>query len=91
MNDEPVNNERRTHHNCLNCKHYFHAGTERWQPGLHCAAFPDRIPWEIFDRRVDHTTPYPGDNGIVYEPLNEAERVELQEARDALLEQAAAV
>ena len=58
------------------CKHW--QGT-REKPGteqqdfpvfIHtCAAFPypREIPDEIADGTNDHTTPYPGDNGIQYE------------------------
>ena len=30
---------------------------------------PTAIPREIIDGTFDHTKPYPGDNGIQYEPL----------------------
>jgi hypothetical protein len=30
----------------------------------YCAAFPDRIPREIFPGQHDHREPHPGDNGI---------------------------
>jgi hypothetical protein len=38
------------------------------EPG-ECLAFPDGIPEEILDGLVDHKKPYPGDNGITYEPV----------------------
>lgn len=34
-----------------------------------CAAFPDGIPEAIITGEVDHSKPYPGDNGFRYEPL----------------------
>ncbi len=37
--------------------------------GWTCAAFPDGIPSSVVLRdEVDHTQPYPGDNGIRYKP-----------------------
>lgn len=33
-----------------------------------CVAFPRGIPREIWDGKHKHKTPYPGDNGIRYEP-----------------------
>ena len=37
--------------------------------GLHsCKAFPVKIPQEIFTGLFDHREPYPGDNGIRWEP-----------------------
>jgi hypothetical protein len=31
---------------------------------------PDGIPQEIFDGRVIHTEPYPGDDGVMYDPID---------------------
>ena len=47
---------------CILCAHYQMGGT--------CDAFPDGIPGEIFDGRVDHAQPYAGDHGIQFKPLN---------------------
>ena len=33
-----------------------------------CKAFPDGIPDEIIQGRVEHNKPYPGDHGIMFEP-----------------------
>jgi len=33
-----------------------------------CGAFPDGIPDAILDGSHDHTTSFPGDNGILFEP-----------------------
>lgn len=34
-----------------------------------CVAFPKGIPREIFFGERDHLTPYPGDNGIMFERI----------------------
>jgi hypothetical protein len=53
---------------CASCKHY--------RDKLQCDAFPKRIPAEILSGEFDHSEPYPGDNGIRYEPksIQEQER-----------------
>jgi len=40
---------------------------------MKCKAFPKRftIPLEIWTGKNDHKTPYPGDNGIMFEPIEE--------------------
>lgn len=45
---------------CSTCIH-------RKKEGVSCKAFPSGIPRELM-LRGEHDTPYPGDNGIRYEP-----------------------
>lgn len=45
---------------CNHCRHYGGSGV--------CPAFPSGIPVGILAGMVDHSQPYPGDNGIRYEP-----------------------
>ena len=42
---------------CHDCQNYY-VGT------LNCAAFPKGIPRDILSGKVDHKTPFDGDNGI---------------------------
>ena len=46
---------------CLSCRHYLFEG-------ISCDGFPEGIPREIVDGKVDHSLPYAGDNGIQFEP-----------------------
>jgi hypothetical protein len=46
---------------CGTCKHITEA--------LKCEAFPNGIPKAILEGEFDHTQPYPGDNGILYEKI----------------------
>ena len=55
---------------CTFCAH-------RSPDGAKCRAYPNGIPVEILFNEHDHSTPFQGDNGIFYEPiqLGEAEKV----------------
>ena len=46
---------------CWDCKY-------KHQRGIGCDAFPGGIPLPINSGAHDHREPYPGDNGIRFEP-----------------------
>jgi hypothetical protein len=48
---------------CDICKHR--------REGWTCQAFPDGIPEQIQNNEHDHRQPYPGDNGIQFEPIEQ--------------------
>jgi len=50
---------------CMWCVR-FHEDNE---DGLTCDAFPHAIPDEIIWNAHDHRYPFPGDNGLLFEPV----------------------
>ena len=48
---------------CFWCKHLITSGDEK----MKCKAF-NEIPLEIWQGKNNHTEPYNGDGGIMYEP-----------------------
>lgn len=38
---------------------------------LACPAFPDGIPMDIINNKLDHRQPIEGDNGITFKPIEE--------------------
>ena len=51
---------------CIVCKHL-----EKGK--LKCRAFPDKIPEDIIRGRSLHMEPYPGANGVQFEPRSEGD------------------
>ena len=47
---------------CIFCKHYRDDET--------CTAFPAGIPRKVMYSERDHRKPYPGDNGVRFEPVD---------------------
>lgn len=56
---------------CFTCKHLHDPDT---YPHLKCAAFPDGIPKQILYHDADHRKPYPGDQGIRFEPVGKNDK-----------------
>ena len=54
---------RHTRPKCVDCENYEFRGK--------CKAFPKGIPQDIYYGRHDHRKPYPDDNGILFEPIEE--------------------
>ncbi len=69
---------------CGDCKRYWRY-PEKYLNGYQCDAFPGDtpetwIPEEIWGGRTFHDQPYPGDNGVRFDPLTEEDGVYWREA-----------
>lgn len=53
--------------NCLNCLNYI--GKKKNSLNQTCKAFPNDIPDILFSGINKHRKPFPGDNGIQFEPI----------------------
>lgn len=62
---------------CIHCAHRI--GVRR---DHQCAAFPDGIPLDIINGRIDHRLPVDGDHGIRYEHASDL-RPEIRAAIDS--------
>ena len=49
---------------CVRCKNF---DFKKWM----CPAFPDGIPPEILEGDCEHTVPFKGDHGIMFEQIQE--------------------
>lgn len=63
FDDIQVSDEPLTCQQCFVCAQLVSYDT------LRCKAFPRGIPKDIIERRYDHTTPYPCDNGITFKEI----------------------
>ncbi|MBK7056329.1 MAG: hypothetical protein IPQ05_12550 [Leptospiraceae bacterium] len=51
---------------CTSCKH-LDRSTLPSNKSFACKAFPNGIPFEVWDNKHNHTQTYSGDNGIMFE------------------------
>lgn len=58
---------------CFDCAHMISLGEDGT---FRCEAFPQRIPHAILVWVHDHHETFPGDNGVTFEPKDDAARAE---------------
>jgi hypothetical protein len=68
---------------CSRCRHQWMTVEKRRT----CAAFPDGIPLEIWLGDNDHRQSYPGDHGIQFAPMTEADIEALNARAEELREE----
>lgn len=54
---------------CISCKHFQEGPREGQERFAYCRAFPAGIPRQVFYSEFVHLSPYPGDNGLQWEPF----------------------
>lgn len=57
---------------CVRCRHVDWEARDKFGRVFRCVAF-SQIPQEIISGENGHRTPYPGDNGIVFERVDDDE------------------
>ena len=57
---------------CFRCKHFSQGSDEKGKSK--CQAFPDGIPFDMCIEPGHHTKPFPGDNGILFEPRDDLKK-----------------
>ncbi len=58
---------------CSRCAHNFPRPASEFtsaDPTGRCKAFPNGIPFDIWTGKNKHDSPYPGDNGITFTPVD---------------------